>query len=515
MSREGVTVHSGFTKLHQKSSGYIPVKRDHERQCPTCAEQLYHTQVYAAPWLLCCPIHKQEFTDTCPACGNAWPAKDEIHRRKCHVCGPVSIDVLHSEIYPVIRSESYQSVIDLYEYIGSYSSDRYYNFINIEEQEDNKLNSWCSPITFGSEYWPALHRHKNHNIPETLTTPGIVKWKQVRLKKSLIVKSTYDWDATEQEKHIKRRQNLENQQMAHPGNDFILYRAMRRIIEWIKIHTVKSHRVHIHNYSGMDYQNLDDAPDVCPYCLAISMWFMQSAGHIYDELMTKRITNFRFCKDMGYYERCAARRPNSWTTGLGEYAYFRHSSSLNSIVQFNTERSFSDWYYEHGLKVVFNKYFRFCVELFDSQAGHKGQEYDLVFPANTYDLNSDDDDQKCFHEIRNGELYFYYTDEEPLDRLAPIKIPRLHNTCRQFDRYISERLNLYEPFDHCVTDSFEYGDFITLFSRFREFFFDTEIFSKYIEVRNGVKAHLPAPYSIPVPPHEQILNNPAATLLDD
>lgn len=57
------------------------------RNCPVCAESMFHSPLYELPWLKACPIHHRPLTDACPGCGKGWPAISELWTRSCSVCG--------------------------------------------------------------------------------------------------------------------------------------------------------------------------------------------------------------------------------------------------------------------------------------------------------------------------------------------------------------------------------------------------------------------------------------------
>lgn len=57
------------------------------RQCPQCAQHLFHPSVYQLQALPRCPIHRCAFTVHCPDCGHPWGRPLTIRRPNCKTCG--------------------------------------------------------------------------------------------------------------------------------------------------------------------------------------------------------------------------------------------------------------------------------------------------------------------------------------------------------------------------------------------------------------------------------------------
>jgi len=92
--------------------------RSYRRQCPQCAQQLYHSDIYILPWLSRCPLHHCEFTKTCPLCSRSWPDRQDMAKRECTGCGRYCLDKPGKTLLSDIRKQDFQSIADIYDFIS-------------------------------------------------------------------------------------------------------------------------------------------------------------------------------------------------------------------------------------------------------------------------------------------------------------------------------------------------------------------------------------------------------------
>lgn len=57
------------------------------KQCPLCAEEVFHSHLYSFYWMQKCPIHHVELTFRCTECGRPWPVYNLFIRNPCATCG--------------------------------------------------------------------------------------------------------------------------------------------------------------------------------------------------------------------------------------------------------------------------------------------------------------------------------------------------------------------------------------------------------------------------------------------
>lgn len=51
------------------------------KNCPVCAAQIYHSNVYDVSWLTHCPLHGEPLLTDCPDCHQPWPMDGHVARR--------------------------------------------------------------------------------------------------------------------------------------------------------------------------------------------------------------------------------------------------------------------------------------------------------------------------------------------------------------------------------------------------------------------------------------------------
>ena len=66
----------------------------YKRQCPKCAKEMYHTNIYNYSWLSRCPIHHCKLTYQCGICNQQWPTIQTVAKRDCPGCGLIPVNLL-------------------------------------------------------------------------------------------------------------------------------------------------------------------------------------------------------------------------------------------------------------------------------------------------------------------------------------------------------------------------------------------------------------------------------------
>lgn len=62
-------------------------KTENRRNCPSCAQSGYHSCYFDLPWIHECPVHLEPLVDHCPKCLSSWPRAQDVHLRRCKLCG--------------------------------------------------------------------------------------------------------------------------------------------------------------------------------------------------------------------------------------------------------------------------------------------------------------------------------------------------------------------------------------------------------------------------------------------
>lgn len=232
-----------------------------------------------------------------------------------------------------------------------------------------------------------------------------------------------------------------------------LWGVLRQVTNWIRRQTSIDHPLQITSYRWMEMYELVDGPDICPYCLAFSLWLLHSFAACNRREMAAAIDAYPFCV-------------------LGGLDYFLSASEpfvlVNYQRRFKTDAAFTSWYYRRGLLISFVDVLRFAFDL-QRQLRHYRENLedrrlsrfkDRVFP-----------DRYCYVDLYNEWLIFYYENENPLDGFASPRNVHADDICRKYQQYYSastrgKKKVFFEPI--AATD-LTGKDFLKLKNSFSEF----------------------------------------------
>lgn len=401
-----------------KSERHSPSWANYRRQCPECAKYLYHTDIYALPWLTRCPLHHCAFTHECPVCHQPWPDMHELATRSCPGCGRLSLDQLDSHVLPRIRGQDYQPIADIYDLIAR--NDVHHTVLLLAQDDLNQeySNWWCSVAITSSSFPSLLARH-----PPTISEKKL---------KSLNIHTHESHQRSARLSPIAHvNDEIQRQMVSHTLGEELHavennppwtrmkadFMVMQAIAQWIAQHTSRKHHVNIASYRYLSLDYFLDAPDPCPYCLALSLWFFHTSARLYGKTTNRIIDDYPFC---------TAGRLHEFFSGCVPYAHCDGD-------YFKVDSAFAAWFYRRGLEISFVDMLRFAFDFLKQVRLYR--ENTSAFKEIPPYQSNDFPERLCSFEVADGRIHFYYENEHPLDNYIPERISSLEKQCQRYQKF--------------------------------------------------------------------------------
>lgn len=403
------------TALPEHPYQVIKVKDSHRRQCPQCAEQLYHCDLYALPWLSHCPLHHCEFTERCPRCQQLWPDKAGFTYgdRSCPVCGiPSVIEGLPSS--PINKNCSgFASIKAIYELIALSPGEE--KLVISSRNGRWQQKSWWEKAAPESLEYPTLKAQLDLKQYRPLLKALGIPARRLKRRTSRL-KAAPPEEQYSQDFYVPPK--------ARP--DPLLRRAaidqtMTHIVNWIGQHSGHTGELHILSYRYLYTWDLMREPPPCPYCMALSLWFFQVNSELYDEYVMNLLHHYPFLKELGM---------TRLYTGIDPDVRTIKAENRLDHTSYHTDEKFMWWFMQRGLELAFVQmlYYAFSLVIqFDLTQETPTCARKLVAP-----LPKTWQDQWYMAYIRNGRLYFYYVNEHPLYSIKPPRLPGLTGLCQNY-----------------------------------------------------------------------------------
>jgi hypothetical protein len=75
----------GIAETPSQTMRYMNHRED-LHNCPVCASQCFHSDLYQLGWVFKCPLHQTKIVTLCPSCNLPWPKPSELLSRRCSRC---------------------------------------------------------------------------------------------------------------------------------------------------------------------------------------------------------------------------------------------------------------------------------------------------------------------------------------------------------------------------------------------------------------------------------------------
>ncbi|MBT3015965.1 MAG: hypothetical protein N0C84_22850 [Candidatus Thiodiazotropha taylori] len=414
----------------------------YKRQCPECAKELYHTDIFALPWLTLCPIHHCNLVSICPVCKMPWPNYKDLDKRVCTYCGRPPLDSLGCTYCVDGLSEKYEPIKDLFNFIesgGTHSLD-----YDIDGGE-----MWSQEVSVGSAAFPAAHLYSQPNYSIIQLETLHVSLDPVLYKTSKLVKC----GSKPIYRNVMPDEDCDYYYNLKLESD---YSIITMILSWIANHTGNEHLVHISSYRNINLKNIVDGPTICPYCMAVSLWFFHITALRYGRYFINTVDNYPFCNEAGY---------NLLNVDI---PYIRKTFDDYYVL----DRNFSTWFYRRGLIVLFIDILKFTIDLYRYRIPYlrKIRQYHHYTPLTySYDRQSCSD-REFYSEIIHDVYHFFYKSEHPLNHLD-LPINDFSKTrCRKYHKYLNYHISHMDRFNYTLNvKDFCYDSFIELQETFKKY----------------------------------------------
>ncbi|MCG7875170.1 MAG: hypothetical protein N0C90_02425 [Candidatus Thiodiazotropha endolucinida] len=414
----------------------------YKRQCPECAGDLYHTDIFALPWLTQCPIHHCNLVSKCPVCKKPWPNYKDLDKRVCSCCGRLSFDSLDSSIYAEALSDKYEPIKELYNFIeqdSTHSLD--YDIYGGE--------MWPQEVSVDSTMFPAANLYSQPNYSISQLETYHVSLDPVLHKSSKLVQC---------DSKVIHRSVMPNEECDY-YSDLKLesdYRIITMLLTWIANQTNEEHHVHISSYRNLDLKNIIDGPIFCPYCMAMSLWFFHITAIRYGRHLNDKVDRYSFCDEAGYHFLSI------------DVPYIRKDLYDYYVLDHNL----STWFYSRGLIVLFIDILKFTTDLYRYQVPYLRrirQQHQYTPLTYSYDRQSNSD-REFYSKIINETYYFFYKSEHLLNHLD-LPINNFSQTyCRKYHKYLNHHICTMGRFDFTLNvKEFCYDIFYELQESFKKY----------------------------------------------
>ena len=399
----------------------------HHRQCPRCAMLLYQTNIYALTWLTHCPLHHCEFTEVCPICGQLWPALEDIASRHCRGCGVFGLNEIDESFYQESRNLPYHTIRFLYCFTKRWKDSQHISFISRHGWYRNQ-RSWCNTAPSTAAIYPSFSAVQHPEIAE-----AIGRSLDMHFPIPLCKKTRYfdDKDNIDQLfmlvplRPLAQSRLLEENNESHESRYLAEYDAANYILRWITRHTAPLHRVQVSSYRHLSLSDLESAPELCPYCLAFSLWYFHTLTLLGKDSLVGFVDHYPFLREWGVFQLIESHEP---------------LVQLDYIHYFSVEKDFSDWFYRRGLEVSFIGILQLAFDLLNHIRKKTSSPKSISHPHIHYTSKAIDGGYSLILTKSTGVLEFYYEREHPLEGYQPEPIPDIDSQCHTYhEHYLSHR----------------------------------------------------------------------------
>lgn len=406
-----------LSPTHYPSSIFRYQKESYHTQCPQCAKELYHTDIFTFPWLERCPIHHCDLTTHCPACQLPWPDIKEISKRDCPNCGRTSLDQILKSVLATRKKGNYAIIADIYHLLD----DKAFNHFHILDEIyplERFYNYWWIDVPLSASQYPSFKAQTSASISDQKLHALNIKLHNIHCKQSKIIplsKGEEELNQVLRDLPVNGFCEIQNDIIKSSAKQLAIdFAVMRNIVSWIARHTPSKHQIHVTSYRDMDMERLLKAPDPCPYCLALSLWFFHIASLHYGPNTTETIDSYPFFSNIGFDRFLHVCEPYFWVED-------RH---------FRSDPEFASWFYQRGVILSFVDILRFAFDLLRQLHLYKSSDKRYL-QASPY-KGRIFSDQYYLADLNEEHLSFYYENEDPLDAYQPENIPNIDNLCRKY-----------------------------------------------------------------------------------
>ncbi|WP_070988550.1 hypothetical protein [Halofilum ochraceum] len=423
--------------------GASPARGRSPRQCPACAAALYHSDVYALPWLERCPIHHCAFTECCPVCARPWPPWEKLAARDCPHCGCVPFERLPD----VIADLDCSPIGEIHRFMRE--TGETHDLLGLPGRLPPPLidPAWRE-ISLDSPLYGAFQAHRCRAFRAD-------ELDALHIRRLPLAHRTTRLSETDPTLASVMPRASRNAGPSAPPRSVLTadYAVTRAIVAWLSRRAPR-HRPHVTSYRHLRPEHLLDGPDPCPQCMALSLWFFRAAARHYAPFFARQLEAYPF------YEQAQGPEPAPiWWPAV------RHEDGRVSYPG----SGFRAWLIRRQLESQFVVLYRFLNEWCE-QLRHYRENHDAGAFRRAR-AQAVPPDHWYASAVSGERLTFYYEGEHPLDMCTVPTGPRTGSRCRTFHRHhCGPNAGVITAFDFEIErDGLPYEAFLELHKRFRQF----------------------------------------------
>lgn len=413
---------------------YSPTK-----QCVACSQGMYHSTLYDLPWVIRCPLHNLPLVAKCPKCKLPWPRLDEMKNRKCSFCSlPAISEINTDQLLPC--DKAYYDPVERLTYLVHSEASEPSPYLYCMERGKHYLKKMPYHDKYSSCF-PYIRMYENCKVNAQFLASLPIEYTKaphkITSRKDIAIDGQRDLSIWDMRKGGFNAHEQSDQQWMLKLD----YCALNTVLKWTAQVVGRRHKVHIMSSRFLTHQDFARLPTLCPYCLAISLWFLKIAVSKYEVGYRIQFNNHPFM----------------------EYAGFNFGNTWNEpIVEMNSNwytlgTRFRKWFYFHRLMVDFREIYHFVIWYQNSIKKYKDDIRQLYYKQYITDTP---DPYKYYLADNNNRILVFYNSTSPLSLISLKKKAFAKNACIPFYNQLKKGV---EPHTQIYFDPA--GDHVT-FSEF-------------------------------------------------
>lgn len=380
------------------------------RQCPQCAEHLFHPAIYQLPALPVCPIHRRPFTFGCPDCGHAWDRPLSVRHPRCVTCGCLSRRLWGQTRLP---QKHYRALCWLSRWLANAYTRRksqcHPTLFDIQRLTDPRsdvegarfhiplLSDDCF-VAFESRRIDGIYQKRLSRLG-VVDVPAPLKSRRSKLRLWHPTRFVPSGDSIIASMKASRSLSEDSPLLT------LLCLALRRLLRWQQTALDFEHRLVWSDLRSVRPEAVREGRLPCPLCLAFSFWCRAVTLKFVSEQLGGSPGEHELCRFADYIHF-----PN-----IPEGVFVREESGRN----FRPSKNFERWLFLRASDYAFLEFTQLALYLLretkDIRVRFKPTGYRPSIPRFSYS-----NETSRFLEItqHNDQLTAVYWPRSPLDRVA-------------------------------------------------------------------------------------------------
>ena len=430
--------HLVSSELKHPISPKVNLPRLDTRQCPKCAANYYHSDLFNLPWLGQCPIHHCEFTGSCPKCSQPWPSNDEVSKRSCALCGLFDVTKIALSVSWMQKDRRYLAIDDLVSSITDVACAEA-QLVN----QDPLENCWWRPITTSHHQFPAcgLNAHPKmtkERINYFGTGMPSFERKIIPLVSQELTHQQPERGASQPEDQCRALDQYE-----------VIVRILKRFTQL----TAEPHMPTISTYRHLTIEHLHKKTCPCAQCMALSLWFFYIASWEYGHRSLLGIQEYPFARNI---------------LSKQFYTPFHCTHISTDSHNLRVDQSFTSWTYQRSLELSFIDIYHFVIHVQRViKSGAKSNNYRQLTPY----IQSKKQLEDHYYRVNytGGDASIYYQNRYPIDHLDVERAAPTSDCSGRYER-LESMMDKEIRFSYRIDlDQFCYADYMQVRSCFDDY----------------------------------------------